>query len=159
MLKFRVGGQINIRIFKRPLYLPQKTKNPHKLQSVRILFIVHCSLFTVVVPGAGIEPARVLPHWFLRPTRLPVPPSGQMQLTVSSEQSTVKNCALCSVLRAPKRKLILVISYLFVWLFIFRKKSFLKYYQSKYSYRNTRIRYIKHRSEEDKFFILPYRKP
>ena len=28
------------------------------------------------VPGAGIEPARVLPHWCLRPTRLPIPPSG-----------------------------------------------------------------------------------
>ena len=26
------------------------------------------------VPKAGIEPARVLPHWFLRPTRLPIPP-------------------------------------------------------------------------------------
>ena len=32
----------------------------------------------VFVPGAGIEPARVLPHWFLRPTRLPIPPSGQL---------------------------------------------------------------------------------
>ncbi len=29
------------------------------------------------VPGAGIEPARVLPHWFLRPARLPIPPSGR----------------------------------------------------------------------------------
>ena len=28
------------------------------------------------VPGAGIEPARDCSHWFLRPTRLPVPPSG-----------------------------------------------------------------------------------
>ena len=28
----------------------------------------------LVVPKAGIEPARVLPHWFLRPTRLPIPP-------------------------------------------------------------------------------------
>ncbi len=28
------------------------------------------------VPGAGIEPARVLPHRFLRPTRLPIPPPG-----------------------------------------------------------------------------------
>ena len=27
-----------------------------------------------VVPKAGIEPARVLPHRFLRPTRLPIPP-------------------------------------------------------------------------------------
>ena len=28
------------------------------------------------VPRAGVEPARVLPHWCLRPTRLPIPPSG-----------------------------------------------------------------------------------
>ncbi len=28
------------------------------------------------VPGAGIEPARTCIHWFLRPTRLPIPPSG-----------------------------------------------------------------------------------
>ena len=27
-----------------------------------------------MVPKAGIEPARVLPHRFLRPTRLPIPP-------------------------------------------------------------------------------------
>lgn len=30
-----------------------------------------------LVPRAGLEPARVLPHRFLRPTRLPIPPSGQ----------------------------------------------------------------------------------
>ena len=29
------------------------------------------------VPGAGIEPARTFVHWFLRPTRLPIPPSGR----------------------------------------------------------------------------------
>ncbi len=29
------------------------------------------------VPGAGIEPARDCSHWFLRPTRLPIPPSGR----------------------------------------------------------------------------------
>lgn len=29
-----------------------------------------------LVPRAGVEPARVLPHWCLRPTRLPIPPSG-----------------------------------------------------------------------------------
>ena len=32
--------------------------------------------FLFSVPGAGIEPARVLPHRFLRPTRLPIPPPG-----------------------------------------------------------------------------------
>lgn len=29
-----------------------------------------------LVPRAGVEPARVLPHWCLRPTRLPIPPPG-----------------------------------------------------------------------------------
>lgn len=29
---------------------------------------------SVSVPWAGVEPARVLPHWCLRPTRLPIPP-------------------------------------------------------------------------------------
>ncbi len=33
------------------------------------------------VPGAGIEPAQPCGHWCLRPTRLPIPPSG---LKVSS---------------------------------------------------------------------------
>ncbi len=28
------------------------------------------------VPRAGIEPARTFVHWCLRPTRLPIPPSG-----------------------------------------------------------------------------------
>ena len=36
----------------------------------------------VFVPGAGIEPARTCIHWFLRPTRLPIPPSGQLFLPV-----------------------------------------------------------------------------
>ena len=28
------------------------------------------------VPGTGIEPVRMLLHWCLRPTRLPIPPPG-----------------------------------------------------------------------------------
>ena len=36
----------------------------------------------VLVPGAGIEPARTCIHWFLRPTRLPSPPSGQLFLPI-----------------------------------------------------------------------------
>ena len=28
------------------------------------------------VPGAGVEPAHPFGHWCLRPTRLPIPPSG-----------------------------------------------------------------------------------
>ena len=38
------------------------------------------------VPGAGIEPAQVLPHWCLRPARLPIPPSGPQSLLI------VKDC-------------------------------------------------------------------
>ncbi len=40
-----------------------------------MLYIKHQAF--IFVPGAGIEPARVLPHRFLRPTRLPIPPPGQ----------------------------------------------------------------------------------
>ncbi len=32
------------------------------------------------VPWAGVEPARVLPHWCLRPTRLPIPPPRHFKL-------------------------------------------------------------------------------
>ena len=30
------------------------------------------------VPGAGVEPAHPFGHWCLRPTRLPIPPSGRL---------------------------------------------------------------------------------
>ena len=32
------------------------------------------------VPRAGVEPARELPHWCLRPARLPIPPSGHLRM-------------------------------------------------------------------------------
>ena len=32
------------------------------------------------VPGAGIEPAWAIAHRFLRPARLPIPPSGQLEV-------------------------------------------------------------------------------
>ena len=32
-----------------------------------------------MVPGAGVEPAQPRGHWCLRPTRLPIPPSGLMR--------------------------------------------------------------------------------
>ena len=35
-----------------------------------------CRTLFFVVPGAGVEPARILLHWCLRPARLPIPPSG-----------------------------------------------------------------------------------
>ena len=40
--------------------------------------IIVCKSFEVflLVPGAGVEPARHCCHWCLRPTRLPIPPSG-----------------------------------------------------------------------------------
>lgn len=31
------------------------------------------------VPGAGVEPAHPFGHWCLRPTRLPIPPSGPVE--------------------------------------------------------------------------------
>ena len=49
------------------LPLPAKNKNPLKTRLLTGDFLV---------PEAGIEPALVLPHWFLRPARLPIPPLG-----------------------------------------------------------------------------------
>ena len=43
-----------------------------KRKTLQVLLINY--LQGLVVPRAGIEPARVLPHRFLRPTRLPIPP-------------------------------------------------------------------------------------
>ena len=42
-----------------------------------------------LVPKAGIEPARVLPHWFLRPTRLPIPP---LRLKTGGKNTLFLNC-------------------------------------------------------------------
>jgi site-specific DNA recombinase len=50
--------------------LPQK-----KTEQIPIIENLSCS-----VPGAGIEPAQPCDYWFLRPTRLPVPPSGQFNV-------------------------------------------------------------------------------
>ena len=43
------------------------------------------------VPRAGVEPARVLPHWCLRPTRLPIPPSGLEKRCKDSELLIIGN--------------------------------------------------------------------
>ena len=48
----------------------EKAKTPQTID-------LQCLLLLVFVPRAGVEPARVLPHWCLRPTRLPIPPSGR----------------------------------------------------------------------------------
>ena len=39
---------------------------------------------SALVPRAGVEPARVLPHWCLRPTRLPIPPPGHFGFKIGS---------------------------------------------------------------------------
>ena len=46
----------------------------HKRKRVKCLIYKHLTLF--LVPRAGVEPARMLLHWCLRPARLPIPPSG-----------------------------------------------------------------------------------
>ena len=40
------------------------------------------STFPASVPRAGIEPAQHRCHWCLRPTRLPIPPSGLNRSTI-----------------------------------------------------------------------------
>ena len=47
-----------------------------------------------MVPGAGVEPARHCCHWCLRPTRLPIPPSGLHvpESAAASVNLSVKTC-------------------------------------------------------------------
>ena len=42
-----------------------------------------------LVPGAGVEPAHPFGHWCLRPTRLPIPPSGLEPIQVGKG---ITNC-------------------------------------------------------------------
>jgi hypothetical protein len=62
---------------------PHKTKNPHKAG------------FIVLVPGAGIEPARCCHRWILSPVRLPVPPSrhssGEPQIIAETRSKSNRN--------------------------------------------------------------------
>ena len=53
-------------MFWVPIWVPKKEKPT-----------IDVGFGGVFVPGAGIEPARDCSHWFLRPTRLPIPPSGR----------------------------------------------------------------------------------
>lgn len=48
----------------------------YKLEKAPIMNTLRIS----IVPRAGIEPARTFVHWCLRPTRLPIPPSGLIVL-------------------------------------------------------------------------------
>ena len=54
-------------IFKDTNQLRQKKKEESDEKSASSL----------LVPRAGVEPARTCVHWCLRPARLPIPPSGQ----------------------------------------------------------------------------------
>jgi hypothetical protein len=55
----------------------------------------------MIVPGAGIEPARENSHWFLRPARLPIPPSGHVVKDGPYKMNfigiaKIKNCFVCT---------------------------------------------------------------
>ena len=41
-----------------------------------------------MVPKAGFEPARVLPHWFLRPARLPFRHFGRPRLILGNRDKS-----------------------------------------------------------------------
>ena len=50
----------------------------HLKKSKRGNYLIVKQLPLLQVPGAGVEPAQPCGHWCLRPTRLPIPPSGLM---------------------------------------------------------------------------------
>ena len=45
---------------------------------MNILHLLNTHTLSVLVPEAGVEPARYCYHWCLRPTRLPIPPLGRV---------------------------------------------------------------------------------
>ena len=49
--------------------------------------------FVLMVPRAGIEPARPQGHWILNPARLPVPPPRH-ELLITTGKSGAKDCHL-----------------------------------------------------------------
>ena len=49
-----------------------------KEERLKYLNIKYLSLF--LVPRPGVEPGWMLLHWCLRPARLPIPPSGQLEI-------------------------------------------------------------------------------
>jgi site-specific DNA recombinase len=55
----------------RLIYL-MNSRLQHKKTGVKANYSDHSGM----VPRAGVEPARPCSHWCLRPTRLPIPPSG-----------------------------------------------------------------------------------
>ena len=57
-------------VFHIMSYFTEKCKQIKSGQPMRNIDL------SALVPRAGVEPARVLPHWCLRPTRLPIPPPG-----------------------------------------------------------------------------------
>ena len=54
-------------------------KKPAKLVSMRVLMFGQTLYYLILVPGAGIEPARCFQRGILSPVRLPIPPSRQRE--------------------------------------------------------------------------------
>ena len=51
----------------------------NKLQKKkRAKYLIYKYLALFLVPRPGVEPGWMLLHWCLRPARLPIPPSGQL---------------------------------------------------------------------------------
>ena len=48
----------------------------NELRGIKNKIGISFEIYPDSVPRAGVEPARELPHWCLRPARLPIPPSG-----------------------------------------------------------------------------------
>ena len=58
---------------------PNRDRSPH---------LPHFTSSTAAVPGAGLEPACPFGQWCLRPSRLPIPPSGRAKGSLASAFST-----------------------------------------------------------------------
>ena len=73
-----------------------------KEERLKYLNIKYLSLF--LVPRAGVEPARYCYHWCLRPTRLPIPPSGPPGFLCGIGSTNVRINS--QIANSPERKFI-----------------------------------------------------
>ncbi|MEY2830408.1 MAG: hypothetical protein RIQ33_2266 [Bacteroidota bacterium] len=64
------------------IYIVTFASNNKKLKTLESLIF---QAFEALVPRAGVEPAQPLSYRFLRPTRLPIPPSGHLVSKINLE--------------------------------------------------------------------------
>ena len=76
LLGKRKGGGRSPFLFRTWIAIKNQTSEYATIPKVNKKILSTILVERISVPRAGVEPAQVLPHWCLRPARLPIPPSG-----------------------------------------------------------------------------------